>query len=147
GIELARYKEAQMKRRLTSLRNQRGYSTFSAYYEALLQDQQLKEEFIDRLTINVTEFFRNPNRWQVLQDIIIPHLIKGKSKITIWSAACSTGEEPYTIAMIFKEYFKDIQVDILATDLDSKVLERAKKGQYKAQTLKGIPQEKKSKYF
>src|SRR5699024_4372041 len=127
-----------MKRRLTSLRNQRGFSTFSDYYGALVKESDLKDEFIDRLTINVTEFYRNPNRWQVLQNNIIPNLIKHKRKLTIWSAACSTGEEPYSLAMICKEHFSNVQVEIIATDLDQKVLEKAKQGNYKPQALKDL---------
>ncbi|HLT55588.1 MAG TPA: CheR family methyltransferase, partial [Bacillota bacterium] len=105
GIDLRLYKENQMKRRITSLRNKRGFHNFDTYYEALLQDSALFNEFIDRLTINVSEFYRNPKRWDVLQREVIPYLTKDKSKLFIWSAACSTGEEPYSIAMMMREHF------------------------------------------
>lgn len=146
-LDLAMYKEAQMKRRLTSLRNKHGYSDFDTYYDALSSKEVLLEEFVDRLTINVSEFYRNPKRWEVLIEKIIPALSKGKEKLTIWSAACSTGEEPYTLAMIFNDHFSHLKVDILATDLDEKVLDKARLGHYKAQSLKDLPVDKKSKYF
>lgn len=146
-IDLAMYKEAQMKRRLTSLRNKHGYGDFRTYYDALAAKEVLMEEFVDRLTINVSEFYRNPKRWEVLTEKIIPEVAGDKRKLTVWSAACSTGEEPYTLAMIFNEHFSHLQVDILATDLDEKVLEKANLGHYKAQSLKDLPAAMKSKYF
>ncbi|GAF09060.1 chemotaxis protein methyltransferase CheR [Paenibacillus pini JCM 16418] len=99
GIDLAEYKEAQMKRRLTTLRTKNGYDSFTSFYHAMMKDKNLFHEFLDRMTINVSEFWRNPNRWEVLRDIILPELIDGgRRRLNVWSAACSTGEEPYTLA-------------------------------------------------
>lgn len=72
GIDLAQYKEGQMKRRLTTLRNKNGFHTFSNFFEAMQKDKSLFYEFLDRMTINVSEFWRNPNRWEVLRDEILP---------------------------------------------------------------------------
>src|SRR5699024_5307828 len=69
-IDLSLYKEAQMKRRLTSLRNRRGFKNFIDYYKALESDEALANEFMDRITINVSEFYRNPKRWEILQKVI-----------------------------------------------------------------------------
>lgn len=147
GIDLKLYKEAQMKRRLTSLRNKRGYKTFTSYYQAIEQDSTLSDEFIDRITINVSEFYRNPQRWNVLRDKVIPKLIKGKRSIRIWSAACSTGEEPYSLAILLKEHFSHINATIIATDIDENALSKAEKGIYEESALDHIPNNKKSKYF
>lgn len=147
GLDLTCYKEAQMKRRLTSLRNKRGFATFDAYYHALNRENNLLEEFIDRITINVSEFYRNPRRWQVLTETIMPMITKQKKQITIWSAACSTGEEAYSLAMLCHDHFKNIKVSIIATDIDDKILLRAKQGIYKPNALKELPDDKKSKYF
>ena len=68
SIDLSQYKENQMRRRLTTLRMKYGYSTFNDYFAALSSDAKLRNEFLDRMTINVSEFWRNPNRWQVLKD-------------------------------------------------------------------------------
>ena len=148
-IDLSLYKEAQMKRRLTSLRNKRGFNNFDTYFKSLQTEKELREEFIDRMTINVSEFYRNPRRWDVLREKIFPKLIKNNSrkKLRIWSAACSTGEEPYSLAMMLHEHFNGLDYSILATDIDEKVLNRARNGIYKAQSLKGLPIQKKSTYF
>ncbi|MDQ0257476.1 chemotaxis protein methyltransferase CheR [Evansella vedderi] len=139
GIDLSLYKEAQMKRRLTSLRDKRGFHSFEHYFKALMGDKRLLDEFLDRMTINVSEFFRNPGRWEVLDKKILPKLMENNKKLKIWSAACSTGEEPYTLAMLLKK--KQQAADILATDLDEMILKRAKHGYYSERSLKGVPKE------
>lgn len=147
GIDLHLYKETQMKRRLTTLRNKRGYSSFGSYFEALNKDRELLNEFTDRLTINVSEFYRNPKRWDVLKDKILPMLIKNNYRLSIWSAACSTGEEPYSLALMTIEHFPMAKVQILATDIDDNVLDKAKQGIYTEQALKELPDALKKKYF
>ena len=147
GLNLKLYKEAQMKRRLTSLRDKNGFNNFTSYYAAIEQDSALKDEFIDRITINVSEFYRNPQRWDVLRDKVIPKLIAGKRSIRIWSAACSTGEEPYSLAMLLNEHYSHINVSIIASDIDDNALDKAKKGCYEESALLHIPKSKKSKYF
>lgn len=147
GINLHLYKEAQMKRRLTSLRNKRGFQTFAEYFKALDTDKQLLHEFIDRITINVTEFYRNPKRWEILQQTILLTLSENKNKLKIWSAACSTGEEPYSLAIMLNEYFPTIDISILATDIDPNALDKAKQGIYPERALKDLPLNLKEKYF
>jgi len=147
GIDLALYKEAQMKRRLTSLRQKRGFHDFSTYFEAIGKDRQLYCEFLDRITINVSEFFRNFNRWEVLMNKILPRLLAERPRLKTWSAACSTGEEPYTLAMIHTKYMPLGQVDILATDIDEGAIERAKQGVYLERSLVECPKEFVKQYF
>lgn len=147
GIDLRLYKEGQMRRRLTSLRNNRNYSDFNTYFKAIERDENLRNEFMDRITINVSEFYRNPKRWDVLRDKVLPTLTKRKRNLNIWSAACSTGEEPYSLAIMLKEHFPNVKATILATDIDDNILLRAKQGVYSEQSLKDLPQHKKTKYF
>lgn len=147
GIDLALYKEAQMKRRLTSLYEKRGFHSFQDYFLAVSQDKKLLNEFLDRMTINVSEFYRNGKRWEVLEKKLLPKLLEKNSRLKIWSAACSTGEEPYTIAMIMSKFMPLNQVQILATDLDENVIERAKMGVYPERSLNEVPDEMKRKYF
>lgn len=147
GIDLNLYKEAQMRRRITSLRNKRGYPDFGSYYNALSAEDALLKEFIDRLTINVSEFYRNPKRWEVLQSKILPSLTKQKKTLKIWSAACSTGEEPYSLAIMMKENFPNIDCQIIATDIDENVLKKAQQGIYQEQALKELQPLFKRKYF
>lgn len=147
GINLGLYKEAQMKRRLTSLREKRGFTSFLDYYNALAKDDKLLSEFLDRMTINVSEFYRNFKRWEVLDKKILPTLLKENKKLKIWSAACSTGEEPYTIAMLLSNHIPLSQISIMATDLDENVMDRAKKGVYPERSLQEVPENIKAKYF
>ncbi|WP_026689484.1 CheR family methyltransferase [Alteribacter aurantiacus] len=145
GIDLNQYKEAQMKRRLLSLRQKRGFKTFIDYGNEMGKEKALFNEFLDRMTINVSEFYRNPERWDILKEKILPQLLKEKSELNIWSAACSTGEEPYTLAMMMKE--AKIKAKILASDIDEGILEQAAKGVYPDRSLKSLPDLWKKKYF
>lgn len=147
GIDLAMYKEAQMKRRLTSLYEKKGFSGFKDYYRFLESSQDGLVEFLDRMTINVSEFYRNAKRWEVLDQKILPRLLKENKKIKIWSAACSTGDEPYTMAMILSRHMSLADVSILATDLDVNVLTRAKMGVYHDRVLQELPSEMKRRFF
>lgn len=147
GIDLNLYKEVQMKRRLTSLRDKRGFDAFTDYFKAIDRDQELMAEFLDKMTINVSEFFRNKSRWDALENKILPEISKGKKKLKIWSAACSTGDEPYTIAMMLSQHFNLSDIEILATDIDDKIIARAKEGIYTERALKEVPESLKQKYF
>lgn len=147
GIDLALYKEAQMKRRLTSLYEKKGYRNFVDFYSALEKDRELMNEFLDRMTINVSEFYRNGKRWEVLQNKIFPLLLQSNKRPKIWSAACSTGEEPYSLAMVLSHHLPLSQVNILATDLDENVLQKAKLGLYPERSLAEVPNPVQSKYF
>lgn len=147
GIDLALYKEKQMKRRLTSLRNQRGFSTFAQYYEAMINDRKLYDEFLDRMTINVSEFWRNANRWEQLEKQFIPQLLQRNSKLKCWSAACSTGEEPYSLAILLAEQQALHRAQIIASDIDEGVLEKARQGKYIERSLRELPAAYVAKYF
>lgn len=147
GIDLALYKEAQMKRRLTSLYEKKGYRNFVDFYTALEKDRELMNEFLDRMTINVSEFYRNGKRWEVLQNKIFPLLLQSNKRLKIWSAACSTGEEPYSLAMVLSHHLPLSQVNILATDLDENVLQKAKLGLYPERSLAEVPKPVQVKYF
>jgi chemotaxis protein methyltransferase CheR len=145
NIDLSQYKEAQMKRRLTSLRDKKGFENFDTFFQAMKKDSIFLEEFLDKMTINVTEFNRDPKRWGILETKIIPLLLEGKKEIKAWSAACSTGEEPYTLAMLLQRL--GIRHKILATDLDEKALSSARSGHYIERSLKEISPNLKARYF
>lgn len=147
GINLASYKEAQMKRRLTSLYQKKGFGSFVDFFSALNRDPNLMNEFLDRMTINVSEFYRNAKRWEVLDTKILPTLMERNSNLKVWSAACSTGEEPYTLAMLLSKHVPLSRVQILATDIDDNVLARAKLGVYSDRSLNEVPKEMLSKHF
>lgn len=147
GIDLAQYKEAQMKRRLTTLRNKNGFSTFASFYTAMIANKPLFYEFLDKMTINVSEFWRNPNRWETLRDVVLPELASGNSRLRIWSAACSTGEEPYTLAMILNDHGLLQRTYLLATDIDDGALGKAADGLYLERSLKDVPPDVVKRYF
>ena len=79
-IDLSLYKEAQMKRRLTSLYRKRGYRNFVDYFDAIDRDPELLDEFLDRMTINVSEFYRNPKQWDLLDRVVVPELLERSSR-------------------------------------------------------------------
>ncbi|MGP4105636.1 CheR family methyltransferase [Virgibacillus sp. L01] len=138
GIDIFLYKERQMKRRLTSLSDKYGYSNLQSFYHGIEKDKKLMDIFLNHLTINVTEFFRNRKEWDTLENKLIPDIIKGQSKIKVWSAACSTGEEPYSLGILLSKYLEECKVSILATDLDQTILSQAKVGLYSEKSLKGL---------
>ena len=146
-IDLSLYKEAQMKRRLTSLYERKGYKSFKDFYEAIHNEPKVLDEFLDRMTINVSEFYRNKERWNVLEKTIYPRLLKRNKRLKIWSAACSTGEEPYSLAMVLTTHVPIQDISILATDLDEGAIERAKVGLYGTRSLTNVPQKVIGNYF
>lgn len=148
NINLSMYKERQMKRRIESLMNRKGYTAFDAYFQAMKKDAALLRSFVSYLTINVSEFYRNPKQWEVFEEQMIPYLKKEfGGKINIWSAACSTGDEPYTIAMLLSKYFPMNQIHVLATDIDEDVLAIAQEGYYQARSLERLPKDMLNKHF
>ncbi|HET7616403.1 MAG TPA: protein-glutamate O-methyltransferase CheR [Bacillales bacterium] len=147
GIDLSMYKEMQMKRRLSALRDQHGYADFHAFHEAIMADADLLKVFLDKITINVSSFYRNMKRWTVFEKNVLPRLLKGRDRLNVWSAACSTGEEPYTLAMILSKRLPQGKVTILATDMDEQALKKAKSGQYSERSLQELPAEIKLEFF
>jgi len=141
GINLNSYKERQMKRRIESLITRNKFTSYDSYFNAISQDLKLLDEFINYLTINVSEFYRNYQQWEILENTIIPYLLKTKSKLKIWSSACSTGEEPYSLVMLLSKFFPLSQITILATDIDEKAIAKAKQGIYSTKSLDNLPKE------
>ncbi|MCF6463253.1 chemotaxis protein CheR [Clostridium sp. Cult1] len=148
NIDLNYYKEKQMKRRITSLMNRNGFNDFNKYFQRLKSDKFLLDQFINYMTINVSEFYRNPSQWKVLETFILPNLIsKSKKTLKIWSSACSTGEEPYSLVMLMTKFYNLNEIEILATDIDDEAIEKAKIGLYSNKALTNLPIEFKKKYF
>jgi chemotaxis protein methyltransferase CheR len=147
AIDLSQYKEAQMKRRLTTFYMKKGYASFVDFFDGMMKNRELYYEFLDRMTINVSEFWRNPNRWEVLEKKFISELTRTPGRIKCWSAACSTGEEPYTLAMILAENGVLEQTQIQATDIDDGAMDKAKQGIYLERSLRDVPEKYLKKYF
>ena len=147
GINLSAYKENQMKRRIDALIKKQGCSGYEDYVTVLRNNHEALEGFKTYLTINVTEFFRNPSQWDVLEKQIFPLLLKKKGRIKIWSAACSTGDEPYSLVMTLSKLLPLSQIQIIATDIDKEVLAKAQEGFYTSRNLVNLPKEFKDKYL
>ena len=147
GIDLYLYKEPQMRRRIGNLVTRAEMNSFVAYFNKVVQDKEEFASFIEYLTINVSEFFRNPDKFDILEKDVLPMLLKASPKLNIWSAGCSIGAEPYTIAIILKELTPNVKHRILATDLDVEILAKAKKGIYTDNEIKAMRPDRKAKYF
>ena len=148
SIDLNSYKEKQMKRRIDTLIAKNKIIGYDNYVHALRQNKQLFEEFVNYITINVSEFYRNPEQWKVMDEQIIPELIKKFGRnLKIWSAACSTGDEPYSLVMAFSRHLPLSNIKIFATDLDKQVIAKAKVGLYSEKSIVSVPEDLKKKYF
>ncbi|MBR6325808.1 MAG: protein-glutamate O-methyltransferase CheR [Lachnospiraceae bacterium] len=148
GIDLNAYKEKQMKRRIDTLISRRGITGYDNYVKALKTNAEIFDEFINYITINVSEFYRNPDQWEYMDKTIFPELISRFGQtLRIWSAACSTGDEPYSLVMALSRHIPLNKIRIYATDLDKTVIAKAKVGLYDAKSLAGVPADFKKKYF
>ena len=148
SIDLNAYKEKQMKRRIDTLITKHKIVGYDQYVNALKTDKAKFDEFVNYITINVSEFYRNPDQWQIMDQTIIPELIGkfGKS-LKIWSAACSTGDEPYSLVMALSRHVPLNQIKITATDLDKQVIAKAMLGLYAEKSIASVPEDLKKKYF
>lgn len=139
-IDLNSYKERQMKRRIDALITKHGIDSYTSYVGVLKTDKVFYNEFINYITINVSEFYRNPVQWSILEEKILPYLFDNFGKdLKIWSAACSTGDEPYSLVMLLAKYIPLSKIKVIATDIDRLIIEKAKIGIYNKKSLKELP--------
>jgi chemotaxis protein methyltransferase CheR len=126
-VDLDQYKRQQLDRRLAMLLRRLRLPDLDAYAERLAEDPAEVVSFQGWITINVTEFFRDPERWEHLRRELLPLLLKERGRLRIWSAGCSDGAEPYSIAMLLAELGRRDDY-LLATDVDASILRRAQAG-------------------
>lgn len=147
-IDLNAYKEKQMKRRIDTLIGKNGITGYEKYIQLLKDNREKFDEFVNYLTINVSEFYRNPEQWELLDKEIFPELINRFGRnLKIWSAACSTGDEPYSLVMALSRHLPLSQIKIIATDIDKQVIAKAKTGLYSEKSVLSVPKDLKEKYF
>jgi chemotaxis protein methyltransferase CheR len=145
GISLSDYKISLLKSRLSKRLQFLKLKSFKEYYEYLKNDSSGEEifMFINAVSTNVTSFFREPPQWDFLENEIKNTISQKKDKrLRIWSAACSSGEEPYSIIMFLKNHLPDFEswdIRILATDISKKVLKQAIDGIYEHDKIKSFP--------
>lgn len=153
-IDLENYKEEQMKRRLDSWLVRSHISSWKEYFSTLSNDEKELERFRNYLTINVTEFFRDPNRWEHVRSEVLPYLIQNSADhhfsggLKLWSAGCSIGVEAFTLAMIMEESAPKQPYSILATDLDRGALLKARaRGPYTAEDIRNLSPVQRQQYI
>jgi chemotaxis protein methyltransferase CheR len=154
GINLTQ-KRTLIESRLSSLLIERDIDNYSQYIDLVLNDKSGNEltELLNKVTTNLTYFMREEEHFRYFSEKVLPMLeqtVKSRD-LRIWCAGCSTGEEPYTLAMLIAQHFQDRKqgwdTKILATDISNKVLTIAKRGAYSAEQIENIPPMWKSRYF
>ncbi len=141
-------KQIELKRRLQFILLRSGASTVEQYLEKLERDPQVLLDFKNSFTINVSEFFRNPERFADLHDRILPLLReKACDSIKAWSAGCSIGSEAYSLTMLFEKAQPNCPYEIWATDIDEEILQKAKEGIYRELHLKNVSTPMQERYF
>lgn len=150
------YNEGYIKRRVNARIMARNLplDDYTAYLKVLKDDPEESRQLFDTLTVNVTQFFRDSSLWETLAKSVVPQIIKEKLSspdrtLRVWSCGCASGEEPYSLAILFRELIenKGIRPAITATDIDALSLKRAKEAVYSPQAFETMPQEYLQKYF
>ncbi|MBI5057931.1 MAG: protein-glutamate O-methyltransferase [Nitrospirae bacterium] len=160
GIKMPPVKKVMLESRLHKRLRALGLRTYGEYCDFLFSPEGMQDELVHMInvvTTNKTDFFREPKHFQYLASVVLPELINKKGagssrKLMVWSAGCSTGEEPYTLAMVLSEfadhcYRGEFDFLILATDISTKVLEKAKNAVYNHETVAPVPIELRKKYL
>ena len=148
GWDLGRFKEAYLRRRVATRVRSTQSADWAAYGVLLRSDPAELERLRDRLTVNVTEFFRDPDFWQVLDRDVLPELVEAadgrpRRELRLWSAGCSSGEEPYTLALLALRAVRasglPVRVHVMASDIDAVILAKARDGRYSAEAIRLLP--------
>ncbi len=156
GFNLDIYKDKCIKRRIAIRIRATHCATADEYCDLLLHRQDELDRLLKVLTIHVSQFFRNPPTFEKLKRDIIPALFslcrqEGRSELKCWSVGCAGGEEPYSLALLFKETFskemEHTRVSILASDVDSLVLDHARRGEYPEERLQEVPSDTRKRWF
>jgi chemotaxis protein methyltransferase CheR len=146
-VRLGDYKPDQMRRRLASLATRTDSSSFAGYYNLLESQRDKLSQFLDEMTINVTELLRNPNLFETLMTSLIPGRFPVSGQFRMWSAGCSYGAEAYTLAMLFHERSPMSQFSVRGTDVDFTVLARANSPTFSKEDMVNISTERRERHF
>ena len=148
GFDLRDGKEEMVAARLSNRVRELGFDSFHRYLDHVTSSAGSQDftEMVDMLTTNFTSFFRELAHFDFLRKFLASPAVRNK-KIRLWSAACSSGEEPYSLAISILEAPVQLNASIMATDISTRILEKAKKGVYTLDRLSGISPEQQRKYF
>lgn len=148
GIDLDQYKRRQMERRIRAFADRRGVATLAEYAEVLRAEPDELNALLDRITINVSQLFRNPEQWVRLGEQLVPDLVTtGNGRIRAWSAGCSFGAEAYSLAATVKEVAPTARIDIRASDIDQRILAAAGRGGFTSDDARTAPPELLERHF
>ena len=156
GLDLDQYRRAYVERRVAARLRALNLHTYRQYQRHLLQDPDEFARLVDTLTINVTDFFRDPPVYELFRTKVVPEIVARKKAgrqrtIRVWSAGCATGEEPYSLAMCFLSALgpdvSAFMLSVIGTDLDPNALARAAKGEYDVAKLSHIPKADQVRYL
>jgi chemotaxis protein methyltransferase CheR len=146
GVDLAQYKRGQMERRIRTFAQRRGVEDLPTYLTRLQRDRGELDEFLDRVTINVSQLWRNPEQWTALQRIVLPELAEA-GRLRAWSAGCSYGAEAYTLAATCAETAPGVRTQIVGTDIDRRMVARAREGHFTAEDARTAPKAALRRWF
>ncbi|MBE3585662.1 MAG: protein-glutamate O-methyltransferase CheR [Thermoanaerobacter sp.] len=146
-LDLNSYKETQLRRRLDAYLVRRQLPDYGALFQKLVGDPAAYRSFVDYLTINVSEFFRDPEKFRELESIILPDLLKEKRTLKIWSAGCAAGAEPYSVAIILEELTPGHLHHLEGTDIDQNILARAREGRYPPDAVRNVSPQRLARFF
>jgi chemotaxis protein methyltransferase CheR len=137
AIDLLQYKRGQMERRIRTFADTRGHAGLAEYLSVLRRDGQELEKFLDRVTINVSQLWRHPEQFDVLERDVLPELAKA-DRVRAWSAGCSYGAEAFTLAAVCKRVVPRANVTITGVDIDPRMVERARTGVFTAGDARSV---------
>jgi chemotaxis protein methyltransferase CheR len=147
GIAMTDEKEELVKSRLAKRLRELKISGYEEYLSRIQTDRVELSNMVDVLTTNKTSFFREQQHFDYLIEQVFPAWKAARSPRRIWSAGCSSGEEPYTLGMLLREHLPQLEVRILATDLSTRVLGRAKEARYAEATVEDVPSRLRGRYL
>jgi chemotaxis protein methyltransferase CheR len=145
-IDLEQYKRPQMERRIRTFASGRGVDALPTYLSVLRKDRTELEAFLDRITINVSQLWRNPEQWDVLAKHVLPELA-AEGRIRAWSAGCSYGAEAYTLAAVAADSVPQTRIEVRGTDIDERIIARAKTGRFNAADARTAPAKQLERWF
>ena len=146
GVDLSQYKRAQMERRIRSYAQRQNASTLRDFLRDLERDATALDGFLDRVTINVSELYRNPEQYETLRTRVLPEL-RSAGGMRIWSAGCSYGAEAYTLACIVAETLAGQRYEVVGSDIDRRIVERAQRGWFSSADMRNVPPPVRQRYF
>lgn len=147
-LDINCYKGQQMRRRLDTFVAKHNFPTVVAYCNMLETSPDKQRELLDYMAINVSEFFRDLPQFKILKNEVLPALFAVSTRLNIWSAACSCGQEPYSLAMLLEEMSPNIHHRILATDIDESALEQAiNGGPYTSYDIRNVEKRQAEKFL